>query len=229
MLTHWLSQSKGKVCNMLEDNRILALHVLSAAGFGVSHDFLEGARKPDKGHTMSHKDSLMTILRHLVAAIVLSQMPWLKPVVPKRFQEVVVAVEEFRSYMDEMLAHERVTMKNDGRNSKPNLISTLIRTSDTAQADGIQSAVRLSDEEIKGNIFIFNLAGHDTTANTLTYAFALLATNPAIQDWVIEEVDVVLEGVENPDYAKVFPRLKRVMAVMVSADSFVISSSCWLS
>ena len=34
----------------------------------------------------------------------------------------------------------------------------------------------LTDEEIFGNLFIYNLAGHETTAKTLAYAVALMST-----------------------------------------------------
>ncbi|KAF2108753.1 cytochrome P450 [Lophiotrema nucula] len=211
MLSHWLSQ--GKISDMVDDTRTLALHVLSAAGFGVSHDFLEGNAKPAEGHLMSHRDALTTILRNLVTSIVLSQMPWAKRVVPKKLKDVCLAISEFRLYMDELLASEREVMRKEKGFSKPNLISTLIRTSDEAKAEGVQSAVRLTDEEIKGNIFIFNLAGHDTTANSLAYALTLLALHPEIQAWVVEEVDEVMRE-ENSEYESLYPRLKRVQAVL---------------
>jgi cytochrome P450 len=39
-----------------------------------------------------------------------------------------------------------------------------------------------------------DLAGHETTANALTWAFYLLAENPAAQDMLTEEVDRILGG-----------------------------------
>jgi cytochrome P450 len=80
----------------------------------------------------------------------------------------------------------------------------------------VHSAGKLTDDEIRGNIFIFNVAGHDTTANTLAYAFALLAINPEIQRWVMEEIDQYFHGDNSPNYEGTYPQLKRIMAVMVS-------------
>ncbi|PSN61393.1 cytochrome P450 [Corynespora cassiicola Philippines] len=218
MLTHWLSSPAGLVSNMVEDTRVVALHVLSAAGFGISHDFHGGNRNVAPGHTLSHRDALMGILNNLIASIVLGNMKWLslfKPVWPKQWHAVDVSMKEFAKYLDELVDAEREAMKSAQGVTKPNLISTLIRTSDEAKAESVNSAVRLTDEEIKGNLFIFNLAGHDTTANTLSYAFALLAVYPEVQEWIIEEIDDVFGKLEGKaEYEKAFPKLKRVLAVM---------------
>jgi len=52
----------------------------------------------------------------------------------------------------------------------------------------------LSDEEIIGNLFIYIVAGHDTTANTLAYAVTMLAANVGLQDWLREEISSVFGG-----------------------------------
>src|SRR6266568_8191346 len=69
MLSHWLTAEKGKVRGMVDDTRTVALHVLSAAGFGVRQDFGGGVRKVPEGHTMSFSDSLMLVLFHLVTVL----------------------------------------------------------------------------------------------------------------------------------------------------------------
>ncbi|ORY96310.1 cytochrome P450 [Syncephalastrum racemosum] len=45
----------------------------------------------------------------------------------------------------------------------------------------------LTDEELKSNLCVFFLAGHDTTANALTFAIYYLAVNPDIQEKAREE------------------------------------------
>ena len=197
MLSHWLTAEKGKVRDMVDDTRIVALHVLSAAGFGVRQDFGGGVRKVPEGHTLSFRDSLMLVLFHLVMVLTFSfnLNLMLSSFMPKKIQRVGTAVKEFRQYMDEMLDNERQAMTTKQGASKPNLINTLIRESDEAKAAANKSTslFRLTDDEIKGNIFIFNLAGHDTTANTLAYAISLLAIHPEYQTWLAEELDHVLD------------------------------------
>ena len=83
----------------------------------------------------------------------------------------------------------------------------------------------LTDEEIFGNIFAFNLAGHETTANTLATSLVLLAANPECQAWLVEEVQHVLGnsgGMEDWKYDECFPNLKRCLAVMVCHNCLFI-------
>ena len=39
----------------------------------------------------------------------------------------------------------------------------------------------LTEEEVYGNVFVFNFAGHDATANSLAIGIRLLVTRPDIQ------------------------------------------------
>lgn len=54
----------------------------------------------------------------------------------------------------------------------------------------------LTEEEVYSNLFVFNFAGHDVTANSLAIGICLLATRPDIQDWIAEEINAVLAGVQ---------------------------------
>lgn len=227
MLAQWLSE--GKVSNMVDDTRIVALHVLCAAGFGVQHDFKGGARVSAPGHKLSHRDALMVILNNFIATMVIVPQKQFFHHVAKllspHMNRVLLAVNEFRQYTEEAIALERRLLAEHSGAERHNLMSTLIRTSDQAKAHNVQCANILTDDEIKGNIFIFNVAGHDTTANTLAYAFALLAINPEIQQWVIEEIDEALQGEEVSKYEHAYPLLNRIIAVMVSFPKFSVLST----
>ncbi|KAI0402658.1 cytochrome P450 [Xylaria palmicola] len=66
-------------------------------------------------------------------------------------------------------------------------------------------------------MFVFNFAGHDTTAYTLMFAIAFLAANPKVQYWLSEELQEVL-GDRQPDewdYHNDFPKLKRCKAILM--------------
>ena len=110
-----------------------------------------------------------------------------------------------------------------GKRGTGNLMSSLVRVSEDERkkhgklnADGPKS---FTISEILGNIFVINFAGHDTTANTLAYSMLLLAAHPEVQDWVGEELHRVLGGssCETWSYEALFPRLKRCLAILVSA------------
>lgn len=220
MLKHWMAQPRGEVSNLVDDTRVVALHVLCAAGFGARHDFHEGVRRPGEGHRMSHREALMVILGNFITVMMIA--PWegffnkIAPLCTARIGKCLLALREFRQYTEEAISAERKLLSQGMEvGDTPNLIRSLVRTSDEARGRGIQSVGGMSDEEIRGNVFIFNLAGHDTTANTLAYAFLLLALHPGVQEWVGEEVDEVM-GEGEGAYEEVHPRLKRVLSVMVS-------------
>ncbi|OMI38252.1 cytochrome P450 [Streptomyces sparsogenes] len=71
----------------------------------------------------------------------------------------------------------------------------------------------LSRAELRDQVLIFLLAGHDTTATALTFALHLLARHPDEQRRVREELDGVLDGGRAPAAADVasLPRLTRVL------------------
>ena len=90
--------------------------------------------------------------------------------------------------------------------------------SERAYMDGKLHEMRpLSVDEILGNVFVFNFAGHDTTATSLAYSVLLLVAHPEVQEWIGEELDFYLETDKSQTwrYEIVFPRLKRCLAVLV--------------
>jgi cytochrome P450 len=115
----------------------------------------------------------------------------------------------------------------DPKSTPENIMETLVRLSEqkmerSDESDptpsGRASTTYLMEEEIAVNLFIFTASGFDTTANTLSYAIALLTAYPEWQTWIQIEIDAVL-GEDNlliSDYEMVFPKLMRCLAVMVS-------------
>ncbi len=95
-----------------------------------------------------------------------------------------------------------------------NLMTSLVRAS---QDEATTGNTGLTESEIYGNMFVFNFAGHDTTAHTFTFAIFFLAANPQVQDWVHEEVRRVLGDRKSGEwrYNEDFPRLKRCLSVML--------------
>lgn len=81
--------------------------------------------------------------------------------------------------VDAMIAERRTSPATD------DLLSVLT-------ADDDEEA--LSDAEIRDEALTLLLAGHETTANALTFAFHLMAGDPAVEAQVHAEVDAVLAG-----------------------------------
>jgi cytochrome P450 len=80
--------------------------------------------------------------------------------------------------------------------------STAGQAAEPADLLGVLLAARaedggaLSDTEIADEVATFMLAGHETTANTLSWSLALLSAYPAARQQLEDEVDSVLGGRE---------------------------------
>lgn len=77
--------------------------------------------------------------------------------------------------------------RGQGDVERKDLLSLLM---DTRDEDGNP----MSDEFVRDNILTLFFAGHETTANTLTWAFYHLAQNPEVVKTLEQEVDSVLGG-----------------------------------
>jgi cytochrome P450 len=70
----------------------------------------------------------------------------------------------------------------------------------------------LTDAQIRDEAMTFVLAGHETTATSLSWMWVLLANNPEQAAWLHEELDAVLGGREpNLDDLKNLPRTHAVL------------------
>jgi cytochrome P450 len=68
------------------------------------------------------------------------------------------------------------------------LLTTMLGMRDEATGEG------LGDEQLRNETITFLLAGHETTANALTWIFYLLSQNPGVEQRLREEADTVLGG-----------------------------------
>jgi len=137
--------------------------------------------------------------------------PWL----PKSWKLGILAdrCAVFQRYMTELYEDEKSQARLQ---TSPSASKTLMGSLVRASQDEAKNGTGLTESEIYGNMFMLNFAGHDTTAHTFTFAIHFLAANPAVQDWVSEEVRAVLgDGRKDWDYAAHFPRLRRCFAVML--------------
>ncbi|KAI4123308.1 MAG: hypothetical protein LQ338_005333 [Usnochroma carphineum] len=165
---------------------------------------------------MTYRDSLSLCLRNIITFAIIPKRYLSFSLMPRKLQRLGQAVREFQKYMVEMLAKERNSSVEEQLSKTGTLMTALVRASDEDARSknlGQDSKLGLTDEEIFGNIFAYNLAGHETTANTVSYALVLLAANPKYQDWVREEIEQA-QSIAQDDYESMFPRLQRCLAVM---------------
>ncbi|KAG5731294.1 putative cytochrome P450, partial [Termitomyces sp. T112] len=177
----------------------IALFVIGTAGFGRTISWKDDDIIPP-GHHLTFKDAL-----HIVSTDV-----FLKLIVPKpafgltqHLRNVRLAFDELERYMTEMI-HERQAAKNE---EKYDLFSSLLGAND---ADSDEA--KLSVNELIGNIFIFLIAGHETTAHTLCFTFAMLALYQDEQEILYQHIQSVLAQGKLPNY-ETMPLFTHSMAV----------------
>ena len=135
-------------------------------------------------------------------AIYPKRMPltWPLPPVNRRTYRAQQALFEV---CDDIIARRRV-----GESSGNDLVGALI--------DARDGTDQLSDDEVRDQILIFLLAGHETTSTSLTFAFHLLGRHPDVQEKVREEVRQVL-GEGAPTATQVHTQLPYTSAVLKEA------------
>ena len=194
MLSYFVEGSKGTASagatdKSLEGLRRVAINVLGASAYGTPRRWIEEEGQAPHGYELGYINSLLAMTNNFAATVFfppsLLSFPFL-PASPRKFG---VAKREFLRYVTNMIAKERANVEVN----RNNIMSVMIKTSDQEKKESSSNKPRLhlSEEEIRGNLFLFTIAGFDTTANTMGYALTLLAIHPEWQDWVIEEIDRV--------------------------------------
>ena len=196
MLAKWRS---GEIYDVHQEMSQLTIKLITQAMFGV--DVAETALEIGK--------ALDTIMLHYVhQAKTWFLLPaWLPTPsnrkahhATKRLNEIVYAIIDQRRQfpMDDLL-------------------SRMLRVKDE---DGTQ----LSDRELRDEVMTLLLAGHDTTANALTWTLMLLAQNPEAEAKLVEEVRSVLE--ERLPTSAELPKLR--YTEMVLKESMRLYPPAWI-
>ncbi|KAK1584969.1 cytochrome P450 [Colletotrichum navitas] len=240
----------GGTADTIPGLRAVAINVLSHVAYGVRKPFALISLPRDPKADITYVDGISLCASLLVVAALVPRWILCLPVMPKLLQTLGVARERLPDLTRDVLdqerqrAAERTADGADGQAGPPTIMSLIIRLSDQEkkhQAASDAPAVspekkagpsgsaminktHLTEEEIGGNLFVFTIAGFDTTANTLAYAVTLLAAYPEWQTWIQAEIDAVLGPApsgagsddELPDYAAAYPKLVRCLAIMVS-------------
>ena len=111
------------------------------------------------------------------------------------------------------IIHER---RSDG-SDHGDLLSMLMHARDE------ETGETMTDEELRGEVLAFLLAGHDTTATALTWTLYLLASHPSIQHQVHDEVDRNL-GSREPEVSDI---LGLKVTQMVIEESMRLYPPIW--
>ncbi|KAF7901418.1 hypothetical protein EAF00_003639 [Botryotinia globosa] len=222
MLQSWCSPNRDGTNATPDDTRTLALHVLAYVAFQKSYPFGSISHHAIQDQdSLTYRDSISIILENALLIMVLPEKLFNLPFLPRGSQQVGWAINSFHNYMASQVAAERRLIQN-GESGNGNLVSNLVRASNESHSTSLDPGEDgklkpLTNAEILGNIFVFNFAGHDTTAISLSYAMLLLVANPQTQGWVHDEIEYYVGGRDPKTlaYSELFPKLKRSLAVLL--------------
>lgn len=235
------------------DTVAVSLNILATAALGESWDFRpadeaenekqRGAQGNGGGDALasssSYRESLHVLLSSIRTLVVTPKWVYSLPAwcIPSGYLARFVETHRvFGRHMEEMVRQRKADIASgDMRTDDSTFLSALVLKSEEVRreeesgkgAGGGGVKASLSNDELYGNLFTYNLAGHETTANSLSFAIYLLAAFPEWQEWVREEVDAVYtvseDGQVNTAYEDVFPNLKRCRAFLVGPCLFYFS------
>lgn len=98
------------------------------------------------------------------------------------------AIRIVHDAVDGMIAARRRVLAEDPAAAPHDILTLLMRVQDPQSGSG------LSESEIRANVLTFLAAGHETTANTITWALFLLSQSPQWRARVAAEAEREMDG-----------------------------------
>lgn len=226
LLAAWTPTSTPSAQPVIQGIRTVARNVLSSSGFGVDLPFAPDSSKKSlqtndndihfgtttpAGHVLPFGEALDWLIAHFITLLVVP--PWLQRRGPAVWRTTAAAYADTRLYISELLSRERESGLSS-LGTKKNLLSALVATSDSAAKHE-----QLSQTELIGNVFVFAVAGLETTAGTMQYVLTQLALHRDLQEWLWKDLDAALNGEsEDPaewDYGVVWPKMVAPLCIIV--------------
>lgn len=232
LLASWAQSSSREL--QLDVNG-LTLAVISLAGFGKPVQWTSNSedqtKNIPKGYKLSFLKAINDTTAYMIAILLLPG--WLMTMTP--LAKAALAHSQLDKYMREMIRNEKKNISenkdHESSTARGNLLTSLMRASanEATSSKGNGKKVAFTEDEVMGNLFIYLLAGYETTANAIVYGLIVLALRPDLQDKVIEEIDMVYaeaekEGRKEPTYADDFEKLQYTYGFMVSATPIITFS-----
>ncbi len=185
----WAAKGSGSVIDIAEEMTNLTLEVISNTMFSADGAIL--GELVDKS------------LRKMSDAIDFNVLDVLPLIGPPRMKRKLSRIQQNFMTMDATMQKLiRARESVEGRPAR-DLLDRLIAARDS------ETGVRLSNDEVRDEVVIIFLAGHDTTALALTYTWYLLSQHPEVEAKLHAELARVLSGrvptyddLENLPYTK---------------------------
>ncbi|KIJ62164.1 hypothetical protein HYDPIDRAFT_182927 [Hydnomerulius pinastri MD-312] len=193
------NRTKDLTVDLVSPMAQATLLVISSAGFGRRVSWTADLSvEPPPGCSLTFRSAVMNSVDNVIFRILTPN--WFSTLssfikVPYLSSRVLLtqhSFEDLQRHMMDLVASARA----DIASGKPPSASDAALLRNLVEANMSQDGdyKRLTDGELLSNIFTFLLAGHETSAHTLSFAFALLALYPEAQQKLYEEATSIWPG-----------------------------------
>ncbi|KAH9478750.1 Cytochrome P450 monooxygenase 124 [Psilocybe cubensis] len=179
----------------------LALLIIGKCGFGFSFDWSSPPRSEDG--SLSIQEALRIVAdSHMIATFL---PKWIQNLPTKKFKEVREAHGKLLGFMKQQVAERRAEVRSNSSEGRHDAFTMLVKANED------EGKLKLSDDELIGNVFVMLFAGHETTAHTLAATLGYLAYHQNLQDEVYDQIASVLGRDREPTIDD-YPSLNKVLA-----------------
>jgi cytochrome P450 len=164
------SHDETPVIDLHEQMLLLTLRIVGFTLFSTELSAHAGNMGPALGIVLEHANFIAT-------SMLLAVPPWVPTPRNRRFQAAMRVVDDL---VLGIIAQRRKTGEDPG-----DLLGMLMSATDES------GGVGMTDRELRDEVATLVLAGHETTAQALTWTFMLLSRHPEIERRVVAEIQEV--------------------------------------
>ncbi|KAI9476252.1 MAG: cytochrome P450 [Benjaminiella poitrasii] len=197
----------GDMINISDMMERWTLEAIGRAGFGFTFNAI---REQDNPWVLTYNHINKGLQNPTYFFFPALDQPWLRWMFPKR-RAMHQDMDRFLAMLDDIIVHKREKIERGEttngvlEESEKDLLTLMIEAEQKGEGS-------LSNEELKSNLCIFFVAGHDTTANALSYAIYYLAKYPHYQERARKEVLDIL-GDEPSNIIPTIDQIKQMVFI----------------
>ncbi|RDD39453.1 Cytochrome P450 3A14 [Trichoplax sp. H2] len=168
-----LSEESNQKLDIWHTSGQFSMKIILAAGFGIEFESHEQEERLIAAAGALFRD--FTGPSQLLVVLSPTLFDRLEPLIGN----VVNSIKYITRITENVIQQRRQNLQN-GIKCRKDIMQQMIEAGEDD---------KLNDEEIIGQAFLFLIAGYETTQNTLAFACYSLATNPDVQQKLIDEID----------------------------------------